>query len=150
MDKKQIRLIQESWLRVGPSAVATFYQKLFRMRPDLRPMFKGDLDAQRLKLHRMLGTVVKSLRNVNALIAAVEELGRRHGRYGVLPGHYEVVGAALIETLQEGLAEAWTPEVAAAWTTAYGFLSTTMIEAAAAERRATYRRPRRMSTNGGM
>ena len=36
--------------------------------------------------------------------------------------HYPVVGGALLWTLEKGLGEAWTPEVAAAWTAAYGTL----------------------------
>jgi hemoglobin-like flavoprotein len=38
-----------------------------------------------------------------------------------------VVGSALLWTLEKGLGEAWTPDVAAAWTTAYGTLSAYMI-----------------------
>jgi hemoglobin-like flavoprotein len=41
-----------------------------------------------------------------------------------------VVGAALLWTLEKGLGEAWTPDVANAWTTAYGTLSGFMISEA--------------------
>jgi nitric oxide dioxygenase len=50
--------------------------------------------------------------------------------YGVEPGHYATVGAALLWTLQQGLGEGFTPEVENAWTTAYGVLSEVMTEAA--------------------
>ena len=41
-----------------------------------------------------------------------------------------MVGGALLWTLQKGLGEAWTPDVASAWTAAYGTLSTYMISEA--------------------
>jgi nitric oxide dioxygenase len=41
-----------------------------------------------------------------------------------------VVGGALLWTLEQGLGEAWTAEVAAAWTAAYGTLSRYMISEA--------------------
>ena len=47
-----------------------------------------------------------------------------------LETHYTPVGAALLWTLQQGLGEAFTPEVKDAWATAYIILSTTMIDAA--------------------
>jgi len=50
--------------------------------------------------------------------------------YGVRPGHYNTVGAALIWALREGLAEDFTPDVEAAWLAAYGMLSGIMQAAA--------------------
>jgi hemoglobin-like flavoprotein len=41
-----------------------------------------------------------------------------------------VVGAALLFTLEKGLGDGWTPQVAAAWTAAFGTLSTYMISEA--------------------
>ena len=147
MNSKQIQLIQESWLRVGPGAVASFYDNLFTIRPSLRAMFPDDLAGQRKKLQQMLGMVVRGLRKLDALVPAAQELGRRHVNYGVLPGHYKVVGQALIQTLADSLGEHWTDDVAQAWLAAYTLLSETMIEAAEAQRRGHGRR-RRLSTNG--
>ena len=47
------------------------------------------------------------------------------------PQHYDTVGAALLWTLEQGLGEAFTPDVKSAWTTVYGVLATTMKDAAA-------------------
>ena len=65
-------------------------------------------------------------------LAAVEvdQLAKRHVGYGARPEHYPVVGGALLWTLEKGLGEAWTPEVADAWTAAYGTLSGYMISEA--------------------
>jgi nitric oxide dioxygenase len=54
----------------------------------------------------------------------------RHVSYDAKPEHYPVVGGALLWTLEKGLGEAWTSDVASAWTAAYGTLSTFMISEA--------------------
>jgi hemoglobin-like flavoprotein len=60
----------------------------------------------------------------------VQDLGRRHTRYGVQDSHYETVGAALLWTLEAGLGKAFTSDVKDAWIAVYGLLATTMRDAA--------------------
>jgi hemoglobin-like flavoprotein len=62
----------------------------------------------------------------------VRALGERHGRYGVTDSHYDEVGAALIQTLREGLGEAFDEALESAWATAYAFLAERMIAASRA------------------
>jgi hemoglobin-like flavoprotein len=62
------------------------------------------------------------------LLPAVRALGKRHVGYGVIDEHYQLVGAALLWTLETGLGAAFTPEVKDAWTAVYTVLATTMIE----------------------
>jgi hemoglobin-like flavoprotein len=64
-------------------------------------------------------------------VPAVEDLGRRHSRYGVTPEHYKPVGEALLWTLEKGLGPAFTPPVKEAWTGAYTTLASVMTSAAA-------------------
>ena len=45
----------------------------------------------------------------------------------MLPVHYDVVGQALLATLEAGLGAEWTAQVKAAWIAVYGVISTTMI-----------------------
>lgn len=75
---------------------------------------------------------VAMLNHPDKLVPSVQDLGVRHAKYGVTPDHYGTVGAALLWTLEQGLADAWTPEAKAAWTEVYGILSSTMIESAKA------------------
>ena len=106
-------------------------QRVFEIDPSTCELFRAtDMPAQRRKLLQMLPVAVRGLDNLDALASTVEELGRRHAGYGVTDAHYDSVGAALLWTLQQGLGEAWTPAVAAAWTAAYGFLSGIMRRAA--------------------
>jgi hemoglobin-like flavoprotein len=79
----------------------------------------------------MLATVVANLHRLETMMAQVEQLGRRHVRYGVIGEHYAPVGEALLWTLEQGLGAEFTPSVKAAWTEAYLALSGAMKRAAA-------------------
>jgi nitric oxide dioxygenase len=74
--------------------------------------------------------VVGGLSNLESVLPAASALAIRHVSYGAKAEHYPVVGGALLWTLEQGLGEAWTAEVAAAWTAAYGTLSGYMISEA--------------------
>jgi len=79
----------------------------------------------------MISAAVNGLPQLEGIVPVVEDLGRRHARYGVKPQHYDTVGAALLWTLGRGLGEAFTPDVRAAWTETYGLLAKTMKDAVA-------------------
>src|SRR5262245_3285686 len=128
------RLVQESWRQVAPIADAAaemFYQRLFEIDPPTRKLFHaGRMAEQRRKVVKALSLAVEGLDNLDALVPAIRDLGRRHLAYGVDDKHYESVGVALLWTLQQGLGAAWTPVLASAWTEVYVLLSDTMREAA--------------------
>jgi hemoglobin-like flavoprotein len=133
MTPAQILLVQSSFEKVvpiAPQAAELFYGRLFEILPEARPMFKADLADQGRKLMTTLGTVVRSLDRLDQIMPAVKSLAVRHIPYGVKPEHYPPVGAALLWTLEKGLGADFTPEVSQAWATAYGALSTAMIQAA--------------------
>ncbi|CAN5622038.1 globin family protein [soil metagenome] len=133
MNNTEISLVQSSFAKVAPEAlqVATlFYARLFELDPSLRKLFPADLTEQGAKLMAMLGTVVRGLGHLDAIVPAAQALGRRHVGYGVQDSHYATVGAALIDTLRTGLGADFTAEVEGAWVTAYVTLSEVMIEAA--------------------
>ena len=113
-------------------AATMFYDRLFVLDPSLRPLFKGDMAEQGKKLMAMIGTAVAKLDKLETIVPAVRDLGRRHATYGVLPWHYDTVGAALIWTPRQGLGETFTPPVEAAWTEAYTILATVMKDASVA------------------
>jgi hemoglobin-like flavoprotein len=103
MNRTQVKLVQESFARVAPiseAASVIFYDRLFDVAP-----------------------------SVKALFPAASALPKRHVGYGARPEHY-AVGGALLWTLEKGLGEAWTNELADAWGAAYGTLSGYMISEA--------------------
>jgi hemoglobin-like flavoprotein len=88
------------------------------------------MEEQGRKLMAAIAMVVNNLGELQAVIPAVQDLAKRHVAYGVRPEHYAVVGAALLWTLEQGLGDAFTSEIRAAWASAYGALSEVMIAAA--------------------
>lgn len=133
MTPQQISLIQSSWAAVVPiqdTAAGLFYQRLFALDPDVRPMFKGDLKSQGKKLMQALGFIVNSLTKLEELVPVAQDMARRHVGYGVKAEHYDTVGAALLWTLEQGLGSAFTDDTKTAWATAYGILAGVMKEAA--------------------
>jgi hemoglobin-like flavoprotein len=74
--------------------------------------------------------VVGALDRVDELAPTIADLGRRQTAYGVTDAHYDSVGAALLWALEQGLGDAWTAEVKAAWAAAYGLLAGVMRDAA--------------------
>ena len=130
MTPSQVSLVQDSFAKVVPiadQAAVIFYDRLFDIAPQVKPLFKGDMVKQRRALMGTLGVVVNGLSNLPSVLPAASALAKKHVTYGVEASHYSVVGAALLWTLEKGLGEAWTPEVASAWTDAYGTLSGFMI-----------------------
>ncbi|MFL5708028.1 MAG: globin family protein [Chloroflexota bacterium] len=139
MTPRQVEIIRASWTAVEPIAdiaATLFYDRLFEQDPAIRRMFRGtDMAAQKKNLMQTLTVVVKSLDRLEQLVPAVQALGRRHGGYGVKPVHYDMVGEALLWTLEQGLGDAFTPELRAAWGEAYSVLAKVMIDAAEAAER---------------
>ena len=133
MTSDQVALVQQSFAKVAPiseQASVLFYGRLFEVAPSVRTMFPDDMTGQRKKLMATLAVVVNGLTNLDAVLPAASALAKRHVSYGAKPEHYPVVGGALLWTLEKGLGEGWTPEVASAWTAAYGTLSGYMISEA--------------------
>lgn len=136
MQAETERLVRESWARFQPIAEPSarfFYDKLFELDPDAARLFSNtDMDAQGRKVMRMFAEIVRTLDQPESLVAEMADLGRRHVQYGVHDSQYDSVGTALLWTLEQGLGEAFTPEIRDAWTEAYLYVS-------AIARRATIR-----------
>ncbi|UXX80400.1 globin domain-containing protein [Reichenbachiella carrageenanivorans] len=110
-------------------AAKVFYSKLFEMSPELRPLFKGNMQMQGRKMMEMISTVVKGLNTLDVLAPLVRNMGRRHMTYGIRSEHYNMAAAALMYSLKEELKENWNEEVEAAWLEVYETLSDIMQSA---------------------
>jgi hemoglobin-like flavoprotein len=136
LQPNQIALVKETFAAVAPisdQAAELFYNRLFELDPKVRPLFKEDLTTQKQMLMSALTFAVDELDSPEKLLPTIQELGVRHIQYGVEDAHYDTVGEALLWTLGQGLGDAFTDEVEAAWTEAYVTLSTVMKAAAAEE-----------------
>ena len=127
---EQVALVQATFEQVAPiseQAAGLFYGRLFDLNPSLRALFTHNMDDQGRKLMQMLAIAVKGLSKPDTIIPAVQALGQRHVGYGVKDEDYQTVGAALLWTLEQGLGDAFTPEVKDAWAAAYTLLATTAM-----------------------
>lgn len=133
MTPEQIEGVQASFAKVArnaPAAAALFYDRLFTVAPDVKPLFKSDMAEQGNKLMATLAAVLNGLKSLDVIVPVAQDLAVRHVAYGVKPEHYAPVGTALIWTLEKGLQDDFTPEVRDAWIAAYNTLSGAMIAAA--------------------
>lgn len=134
MTPEQKTLVQSTWelvLPIADQAAVLFYDRLFALDPELRPLFsRGDMAEQRRKLMQMITVAVRGLDRLDELVPAVQALGRRHVGYHVRDRDYATVGQALLWTLEQGLGPAFTSEVREAWTLTYGTLADVMRDAA--------------------
>ncbi|XP_068693096.1 neuroglobin-like [Montipora foliosa] len=143
--KEQITSVQETWTLVKEAqdlehVGVDFYLRLFTDSPELLPLFSfRDIDLsnetarsdkrltrQALATMQHVDLAVSSLNDLGSIVPALKDLGARHVMYNVKDHHYESVGAALLETLQNGLGERFTTEVREAWTKVYGIVANTM------------------------
>jgi len=131
LTKKEISLIKKSWgvlEKINPIVIGDiFYSKLFLGNPELRKIFPQDMEGQHRKLIDMLNTIVERLEKLDELKGDIVAMAKRHDDYGVKPHHYNLVGRALLCTLQKALGKEWTDEVRSAWINCYSILSGTMI-----------------------
>ena len=80
MTPEQVKLVQSSFKQVEPiadQAADLFYGRLFEIAPQVRPLFPNDMSEQKMKLMSMIGTAVNNLHQVEKIIPAVQELGRK-------------------------------------------------------------------------
>ena len=111
-------------------AGALFYQRLFDLNPEVRPLFKNDMRIQGVKLMTMLAMVVFNLHEPGRVLPAIRDLGVRHIGYGVKLEDYDALLEALLWALEQALGEDFTPAVRDAWAVCYGELAGEMKAAA--------------------
>ena len=133
MDQEQQHLVRASFAKVAPianTAAAIFYDRLFATDPTLRPLFKGDMVVQGRLLMTMIETAVENMHQLDRILLAVRDLGRRHAGYGVTLADYDTVAGALLGTLEQALGPEFTPAVRGAWVAYYQTLAGEMKAAA--------------------
>ena len=108
--------------------VDRFYDNLFSNAPSIRALFaKTDMRAQKRALLGALVALRRSLRDLPSIAPFLGDLGARHANYGVRAEHYQIVGAALLETMAELGGSAWHPSFTAEWARAYKLVAEIMV-----------------------
>jgi hemoglobin-like flavoprotein len=125
----QIALVQSSFSHVLPiadTAGLLFYERVFTLSPGTRSLFGDDIALQAERTMAALKTAVDGLGSLDEVAPFLVRLGARHVRYGVTLEHFDVVGAALLWTLEQGLGELFTPPVREAWGAAWNVIAGAM------------------------
>ena len=126
----QVALVQSSFEHVLPIADLAgmlFYERIFTLAPEARALFGDDIALQASRTMAAVKTAVDGLDDIEHVAPFLVRLGARHVRYGVVPAHFDLVGGALLWTLEQGLGEAFTPEVHDAWAAAFGIIAAAML-----------------------
>lgn len=134
MSPEQKKLVHESFrkaLKKREDFSEYFYACLFDIAPELKPMFRDDIETQAHNFMRMVSLGVVSLKDGESITPEFEALGRQHRGYKIEASHYEQFGRALIWTLGQILESDFTPEVRRAWEAWYEVVAQTMAAASA-------------------
>jgi len=133
VDPARQELVQTTFARLAVMpevAGALFYERLFTVNPGFRPLFKNDMRIQGVKLMTMLAIIVYNLHQPGQVLSAIRDLGQRHVAYGVKLADYDALADALMWTLEQVLAEDFTPAVRDAWAVCYQEVAGEMTAAA--------------------
>jgi hemoglobin-like flavoprotein len=115
----------------GDELMDEFYARLFEAAPAVRPLFPEDMQRQKTMLLGALVLLRKSLRDLDAIVPKLRELGARHVAYGAEPAHYPVVGQVLIASMAQVAGDAWRPRYERAWAAAFDVVAGAMLDGAA-------------------
>jgi hemoglobin-like flavoprotein len=111
-------------LEAAPDLTHRFYENLFAMYPQLAPMFSPTRRrSQEKMLADALTAVLDHLEDAPWLTSTLKGLGAKHVGYGVTDEMYGFVGAALLKTLADIAGAAFTDEVRAQWSEAFGVIA---------------------------
>jgi nitric oxide dioxygenase len=106
-----------------------FYDRLFELAPETRPLFRNDMAEQGRLLVDALARIVTGLSRLEAMLPALRKLAEGHVSYGVEERHYAIAGDALLHVVAVYGGANMNPITVEAWTVAYQLVAGTMIEA---------------------
>ena len=112
----------------GDEVPLFFYSDLFIRHPEVRELFPISMKSQRDHLMVALGRIVSQVDRADDLSVFLIGLGRDHRKFGAVAEHYESVRDSLLATIAHFSGDAWTPELATDWTSAYSRIADIMIE----------------------
>jgi hemoglobin-like flavoprotein len=107
-----------------PELTTRFYEIFFQRYPQVRPLFGRNATANQAQmLQGALVAVMEHIEDAEWLTDTLSALGKKHVDYGVTDEMYDWVGESLLATLAEAAGLDWSPQLAAAWTEAYGAIA---------------------------
>jgi len=101
---EEIAQLRASFLHVIPRSdvlASRMYSDLFEKHPEVRPLFKTDLESQEAKLVHTLGALLDALDHPEMASEILAKMGDRHAKYGALPEHYPWVTESFLKVVAE-------------------------------------------------
>jgi len=136
--------VQGSWEIVGsaftPEDVGVlFYKRLFTIAPEALQLFSfkdepnvlesEKMRAQGGKTVKAVNTAVTGLNDLEKTVPTLQALGKIHAGLGVQARHFDIVGQALLDTLEAGLGDKWNSNLKASWAKVYKIVAKVMCDA---------------------
>jgi nitric oxide dioxygenase len=131
IDPRQIELIRESfeWLARNPERRSLeFYKAFFARAPELKPMFREDLEGQGMRFLSTLSAIVAHLDRPDEMAERLTDLGQSHRAMGVKAADFDPMGRALLDTLEGTMGDSFTPDMRVAWEAGFAAISATLVE----------------------
>ncbi|EAR21679.1 NO-inducible flavohemoprotein [Nitrococcus mobilis] len=113
----------------GKDITGRFYQLLFEQNPELSNVFNMSNQRsgnQQQALARAVYAFAAHVDNLPAIAGEVERIAQKHASLGVIAEQYPLVGAALLQAIEQTLQP--PAEVLDAWAKGYGVLAGVFIE----------------------
>jgi hemoglobin-like flavoprotein len=132
MNPNHVNLIRDSFVQMLVERERTariFYDRLFELAPETRPLFRDDMARQGRRLVDALARIVTGLSRLEAMLPGLRKLAEGHVRYGVEERHYAIAGDALLHVVAVYGGPNIDPATLEAWRVAYDLVAGTMIEA---------------------
>jgi hemoglobin-like flavoprotein len=130
--EEQIKLVRDSFDKAiarREDFAEFFYACLFDLSPDMRALFKGDIDSQARRFMEMVAVAVNGMTMEQTISPALEMLGTSHRNIEIETSHYAPFGQALVWSLAQTLENDFTPETRRAWEDWYELVAQTMAAA---------------------
>jgi len=132
METDQVNLVRDSFVQIvldSDAAARSFYDRLFELAPETRPLFRNEMITQGRHLIEALGRIVTGLSKLDDMRPGLRKLAERHVDYGVEDRHYAVAGNALMYMITVHGGSALDSATIEAWKTAYALIAEVMIAA---------------------
>ena len=107
LDPTKWELVRTSFAKIAlvPDVGAMFYYRLFSIDQSLRSLFKDDVAQTGRLLMTVVSVAIDNLDQMDRIIPAIRNLGRRHRGYGVKPADYDTGKGAFLWAIEQALGE---------------------------------------------
>lgn len=116
----------------GEAITRHFYRVMFDRHPEVKAFFNEAHQGSGAQARALAGAVLAYASHIDRLdeiAGALPRIVQKHAALGIQPEHYPIVGACLLQAIQEVLGDAATDEIIEAWGQAYQSLADLLISA---------------------